>query len=332
MKKFGLIVAAFLLVAGTASAQNLLKNLENQARNAARREATKAVNNTKRDARNAAQNAVKNAANDVKNGNVGNNGKVQDLTPTVKTDNSWACPECNHTGNTGKFCEECGATRPEPEAPRAAVAPQFEGDFVPGTSVIFEDPVTGEKENTAPTRWIQSAQEDDAVITTLGPETVIKIAGYRATIEPKISPKEYLPEAFTVEMDVWANRVFDGAQDQYLGFYVTNEWESRLGDTEFHFGNADNNGAGTVDFNYYDSKSEGLASVYAEADEVARYYKQEAWNHVALSYDSKTWKIYVNGARILTVESSCEPNRVMIWCNSSPTRGFLIKNFRLAAK
>ena len=332
MKKFGLIVAAFLLVAGSASAQNLLNSLERQAKNAVRREANKAVNDARRDARNATRNAAKNAANDVKNGNYRNTGKVQDMSPTVKTDLSWACPECQHPGNSGKFCEECGATRPEPEAPKAPVAPQFEGDFVPGSSVIFEDTVTGEKEDTPPTRWIQSVQQDDAVITTLGPETVIKIAGYRAKIEPKITPKEYLPEAFTVEMDVWANRVFDGAQSQYLGFYVTNEWESRLGDSEFYFGNADNGGAGSVNFNYYDAKEQEMETVSVNPADVANYYQQEAWNHIALSYDRTTWKIYLNGARILTAQSSCEPSRVIIWCNSSPTRGFLIKNFRLAGK
>ena len=332
MKRIGLIATLFLLVAGSASAQNLLNSLERQAKNAVRREANKAVNDARRDARNATRNAAKNAANDVKNGNYRNTGKVQDMSPTVKTDLTWGCPECQHPGNSGKFCEECGATRPEPEAPKAPVAPQFEGDFVPGSSVIFEDPLTGEKEDTAPSRWKQSVQQDDAVIARLGSETVLKIAGYRATIEPEITPKEYLPESFTVEMDVWANRVFDGAQGQYLGFYVTNEWESRLGDSEFHLGNADNGGAGAINFNYYDSESEGLESVSARAADVAPYYQQEAWNHIALSYDRKTWKIYLNGARILTVESSCEPNRIMIWCNSSPTRGYYIKNFRLAGR
>jgi len=30
---------------------------------------------------------------------------------------SWTCPSCGHTGNKGKFCEECGTKRPEPEGP-----------------------------------------------------------------------------------------------------------------------------------------------------------------------------------------------------------------------
>ena len=29
----------------------------------------------------------------------------------------WTCPRCGHTGNRGKFCEECGTKRPEPEGP-----------------------------------------------------------------------------------------------------------------------------------------------------------------------------------------------------------------------
>ena len=32
---------------------------------------------------------------------------------------TWTCPSCNHSGNSGKYCEECGRAKPAAtEAPK----------------------------------------------------------------------------------------------------------------------------------------------------------------------------------------------------------------------
>ncbi len=52
-------------------------------------------------------------------GNGGNTGKFCDecgaKKPEPKAQNSWACA-CGNSGNTGKFCDECGAKKPEEDA------------------------------------------------------------------------------------------------------------------------------------------------------------------------------------------------------------------------
>jgi len=34
-----------------------------------------------------------------------------------KTEEGWTCPKCHHTGNKGKFCEECGSPKPVDNGP-----------------------------------------------------------------------------------------------------------------------------------------------------------------------------------------------------------------------
>ena len=37
-----------------------------------------------------------------------------------QSQSGWTCPACGHTGNTGKFCTECGAKKPEAGGAKAA--------------------------------------------------------------------------------------------------------------------------------------------------------------------------------------------------------------------
>ena len=42
-----------------------------------------------------------------------NNESKEDTTPAQQTASGWTCPACGTSGNTGKFCNECGAKKPE---------------------------------------------------------------------------------------------------------------------------------------------------------------------------------------------------------------------------
>ena len=76
--------------------------------------------------------------------------------PQEQPKSGWTCPACGHKGNTGKFCTECGAKKPE--AGNAAPAPKkslesvyAKSDFVPGDEIMFEDDSVGEQwENFRP--------------------------------------------------------------------------------------------------------------------------------------------------------------------------------------
>ncbi len=101
MKKLLLSVAVLAMVCGTADAQNFLKNLGERAKNAAEQ--------------NIGQ-KVEKGVNNVLDGKVGkdqkNKEKAKDASEAeAPATAAWTCEECGKTGNTGKFCTDCGAIR-----------------------------------------------------------------------------------------------------------------------------------------------------------------------------------------------------------------------------
>ena len=133
MKKVVLFLSALALICAPAQAQNILNQLKNRAKNAVER---------------TVGNEVEKGINSVLKGNNGNkqqnqqNQQGQQQTQPAQQQQTapagtWDCPECGHKGNTGKFCAECGAKKPEggasapaPQKQSQASAPQ--GREVPG--------------------------------------------------------------------------------------------------------------------------------------------------------------------------------------------------------
>ena len=127
MKKIVLLLAALALVCASASAQNILESLGRRAKNAVE-------NNIGR--------KVEKGVNDVLDGKVGNNNQGNNRRNNRNNNaneeveeahdhaaEGWTCPECGHEGNTGKFCEECGAKQPTGEAEPDAVTENVKNDF-----------------------------------------------------------------------------------------------------------------------------------------------------------------------------------------------------------
>lgn len=106
-----LIVALVLVVPSHAQFLNRLgRAVENAAKDAA-------VNQAERVTERAIDSAVEGAENeayDATNEAI-NESKSKNKQEKAEKANSWKCPKCGHKGNTGKFCTECGAKKPEAE-------------------------------------------------------------------------------------------------------------------------------------------------------------------------------------------------------------------------
>ena len=55
----------------------------------------------------------------------------------------WTCPKCGAQGQTGKFCTECGAKKPEagnatPSPKKTLESSYAKSDFVPGDEIFFD--------------------------------------------------------------------------------------------------------------------------------------------------------------------------------------------------
>ena len=73
-------------------------------------------------------------------------------------------------------------------------------DFVPGDEIIFEDLLVGEKLGEFPSMW--DLKEGNAEVVNVGGENAIHM-GEETLIMPYMKEKDYLPEQFTVEFDLY---------------------------------------------------------------------------------------------------------------------------------
>ena len=117
MKKILLSIAVLAMVCGTADAQSFLKRLGEKAKSVLEQNL---------------ENKVERGVNDVLDGNVGKKdkkdkkGKKEKVEEEAPATAGWTCDECGKVGNTGKFCDECGAKKPGSPAakPNQGAAPE----------------------------------------------------------------------------------------------------------------------------------------------------------------------------------------------------------------
>ena len=110
MKRITLIIVVLALII-PANAQ-FWRQLGNAAENAAKDAAI-------RNAEKATERAIDTAAEGVQDEAYGatedaiNESKNKNKDKNANKESGWTCPACGHKGNTGKFCTECGAKKPE---------------------------------------------------------------------------------------------------------------------------------------------------------------------------------------------------------------------------
>lgn len=118
---------------------------------------------------------------------------------------SWTCPECGKTGNTGNFCDDCGAKKPsaggqvsEPKKPAASAVVWNNYDFVAGDEIIHDDNLEGEQMGEFPSR-MDLFHGNCQIVTIDG----IKCISSEDGIFTPLFDEPYLTDAFTIEFDVY---------------------------------------------------------------------------------------------------------------------------------
>lgn len=353
-KQFSLLLLAAALVMPMHA--QFWNRLGDAARNAAEnatihqteRLTESAIDRTVEGAENAAVDATTDAINDSKNKD--KKGKVQSQEPA-----GWTCPACGHKGNTGKFCNECGAKKPEgdgswtcpacgakgqkgkfctecgakkPEANNAAPAPQAapahkaaestyaKSDFVPGDEIMFEDDVVGEQMGEFPSKW--DLLTGSAEIASVDGKTVINLTDVSTEIAPLMKdPKNYLTEAFTLEFD-------------FLG--GSNE-KSIFCDYIIHLKGMDGEDVATVNLNGTASGWVYTSWITASGEQrehrAAAPAKEEEWNHVALSFNKRALKVYLNGSRLVNIPNCARPQYFTLQRSHWADHRNLMTNVRL---
>ncbi len=267
-----------------------------------------------------------------------NCGAVQ---PAAKTAEGWTCEECGKEGNTGKFCEDCGAKKPGSEATTAPAAkatptPKAEtsytkSDFVPGDEIFFDDPVENEKVGEYPSHWDFVGGEECEIITLNG-QQVIKVQGWHTAITPLMKEANYLPEDFTIEFDVWSKDKNGESNNNWVDVVLLDEDGNEIVVTGV---NPDyNSDEIEADFRAdvgcsYSTPSDDRREASAPGKNLLPLIKPNTWLHIAISFNKRAYKYYVNGVRMINLPNVKRPTRMNLRSvsNEGP---FYFKNIRIA--
>lgn len=204
-------------------------------------------------------------------------------------------------------------------------------DFVPGSVVIFEDDFASEKIGEFPSKW---DLEDGAVeMAKIGGRNVPQWT-QNGTMRPLMKKEQYnyLTDEFTIEWDVFISKKNSdwGDLNQEIGLMTcaknVNSHNDYAAYVEIWY--RPNDGASRV---LWHCQKPTDGSVENEVSDSKTNIKPNAWNHFAISFNKRAFKLYVNGVRLCNVPSMLQPRYVQY--SSTNSEGYpysCISNMRIA--
>lgn len=188
-------------------------------------------------------------------------------------------------------------------------------DFVPGDEVIFEDGPSADEENGEfPSRW--DLHEGNVEVGEVNGENVIMFLSHQSSIIPylKNSNEDYLPDVFTLELDVWFAK----------GSTTSNRLWIYLCDKK-------NNSQRTEDLcvmphglEFMDSSKDypGTENLGWSNEKVG------SWKHISIAYTKGKYKAYFNDTRLINIPHlEINPSGITIKAGND---NMYIKNIRIA--
>ena len=295
MKKILLLVSSFMLLCGSASAQGILRNIGERAKQAVE---------------NAVGEKVENAINNAVNKTTGNKNT-------------------NNSGNAGDTDYEVADANANEPVDFAEI--QAKSDFQRGANVFFNDDVSGEKLGEFPSKWDLLEGSEVEVVNITG-KKAIRMEDSR--IQPLMEEKEYLPEEFTIEFDVLAQPAQEGSGwDGTLDLIMDGENGKRVFDIrmspEFHpYYGGEYNGIswGWGAENPNGNKMSGEPGTQT----IKKYLKKNDWNHIAISFNKRAFKLYLNYERIVNIPNMIQPRSWWIDGSSDSDKGIFVTNIVMA--
>lgn len=314
MKKLLLSFAVLAMFCGTAHAQSILDRVKDRAKNAVE---------------NNIGNKVERGVNDILDGKIGKKKDKSGKNEKAGNGAGWTCEECGAEGNTGKFCNDCGAKRPEGGAAAAWSCPEcgktgntgnfcddcgakksneasakteaVKSDFVRGEVIMFEDDMKGEQVGEFPSKW--DLERGNAEIAKVNGETCIAMIADDSWLTPLVKGgiKNYLGDVFTVEYDMLYKHSNGGPS---VELDIMNENENR--DNElFQIAYNLYYDKTTVDCDYVRPSQEGFTRKEgnATAHDIMDI-NDGRWHHFALSFNNRAIKFYIDGKRVINVPNA----------------------------
>lgn len=189
-------------------------------------------------------------------------------------------------------------------------------DFVPGDEIMFEDNLVGEQMGEFPSKW--DLMSGNAEIASVDGKTVINLTDPSTEIAPLMKePKNYLTEAFTLEFD------FLGGSDEKQIFtaYI------------IHLKDINGEDVATITLDGTASGQIYTSWVTPNGDQreqnAAAPAKEDEWDHVALSFNKRALKVYLNGIRLVNIPNCARPQNFTIQRSHWDDHRNMMTNIRL---
>lgn len=216
---------------------------------------------------------------------------------------------------------------------------QAKSDFKRGGTVFFNDDFAGEQMGEFPSKWDLLGGSEVEVVSIKGRKAV-KIE--ESKIKPLMKEIKYLPEEFTIELDVLSQPAKEGSGwDATLNFrfYGDNNEGANDDDRAFNLrtsvetSSASNLGGGYKGINW-DWSSWNPNGNQIDGDvkdvEIAKVFKKNDWNHIAFSFNKRAFKVYLNYYRIVNIPNQKQPRWWWMEGSSDSKKGVYITNVVIA--
>ncbi len=219
------------------------------------------------------------------------------------------------------------------QAPVSLEMTYAKSDFVAGDEIMFDDDVTSEQLGEFPRQWdlIKGAVEvarlnDDKVILCVSQD------------DPVIAPlfdemKSYLPEKFTLEFDFWVGAFEKQGDNRPSNRYIISFYKSNTSQRtqvidmdDWYYDASDHRSRLSWEF-------ESLSEDWRHGTDESFRTIPNSWNHLALSFNQRAMKVYINGVRYANIPNTIAPGYFQIEFYRSGgyfTNNTSIKNIRIA--
>ncbi|MFV8225490.1 OmpA family protein [Christiangramia aquimixticola] len=195
-------------------------------------------------------------------------------------------------------------------------------DFVPGSNLIFTDDLSTEKVGEFPSRW--DLVRGNAENVVLNGEIVIQLNN-KSIVTPLISSENYLSDVFTIEFDAYFENVYGSWQKYLIRFYKGDHSYLKLGEGNFIYPlQIQHNGASIALKESNNRRTfENLGSNNPSGF--------SGWKHIAISYNKRALKVYMDEERVLNIPNiQLHPEIMSIEGDTHKDYLKAIKNIRIA--
>lgn len=300
MKRLVMMVLVLVAVGGTTevNAQSFLKKLGKKVENAAK-------NAIERNAERKTEEAV----DKVFEGDFGKGKKDKDKQNNNGNNNA------DEVYNNGD-----GAAQAKPQKGQSLEMTYAKSDFVAGDEIIFDDPMDNEQIGEFPSQW--ELIDGVAEVVSINGKKAMLISEWGTKVCPLMKePLNYLGDVFTVEYDLMFP-VKEGDYTWLLTKFMKADNKSEE-DEMMYFERAAYDGRDDVHWYWETSRgnSNGEYDITLPANE---------WNHVAISFNKRAWKVYFNGIRVVNVPNVLAPPGWLLFELTNGNGDTYITNLRIA--